>query len=77
MYRHGGGEMDKKKNAYRVLVGKRDGKRPVGRFRHRWEGNIKKDLREIGWDGVDWIFLARNRDHWGFFMTAVKNLQVS
>jgi hypothetical protein len=47
-----------KRNAYRMLVGKPEGKRPLGRPRHRWVDNIKMDLREIGWDGMDWIDLA-------------------
>jgi hypothetical protein len=51
-----------KMNAYRILVGKPEGKRPLGRPRCRWVGNIKMDLREIGWDGVDWIDLAQDRD---------------
>jgi hypothetical protein len=46
-----------KRNAYRILVGKPEGKIPLGGPRHRWVDNIKKDLREIGWDGVDWIGL--------------------
>jgi hypothetical protein len=45
------------RNAYRILVGNPDGKRPLGRPRHRWVNNIKMDLREIGWDGMDWIGL--------------------
>jgi hypothetical protein len=45
-----------KRNAYRMLVGKPEGKRPLGRPRHRWMDNIKMDLREIGWDGMDWIW---------------------
>jgi hypothetical protein len=47
-----------KRNAYRILVGKPKGKRPLGRPRRRWVDNIKMDLREIGWDGIDWIDLA-------------------
>jgi hypothetical protein len=49
-------------NAYGILVGKLEGKRPLGRPRHRWVDNIKIDLREIGWNGVDWIDLAQARD---------------
>jgi hypothetical protein len=47
-----------KRNAYRISVGKPEGKRPLGRPRRRWVGSIKMDLREIGWDGVDWIDMA-------------------
>jgi hypothetical protein len=53
-----------KRNACRILVGKPEGKRPLGRTRRRWVDNIKMDLREIGWDGVYWIDLAQNRDQW-------------
>jgi hypothetical protein len=52
--------MREKRNAYRVLVGKPEGKRPLGRHRHRWDDNIKLDLREIGWGGMDWIDLAEH-----------------
>jgi hypothetical protein len=52
----------KKKNAYRMLVGKSEGKRPLGRPRHRWMENIIMNLREIGWDGMDWIDVAQDRD---------------
>jgi hypothetical protein len=52
----------KKRNAYRILVGKPQGKRPLGRRRHRWVDNIKMDLREIEWNGMDWIDLAQDRD---------------
>jgi hypothetical protein len=65
---------ENKKNACRILVGKPDAKRPLGRPRHSWEGNIKMIFREIRWDGVDWILLAQDKDHWGAFMTTVKNL---
>jgi hypothetical protein len=51
-----------KRNAYRKLVGMPEGKRPLGRSRRRWVDNIKMGLREIGWDGMDWIDLAQNRD---------------
>jgi len=59
-----------------ILVGKSEGKRPLGRRRHRWEDNIKMDLREIGWEAVDWMHLAQDRNHWGDLLNAVKNLQV-
>jgi hypothetical protein len=51
-----------KRNAYRVLVGKPEGKRPLRRPRRRWDDNIKVDLRDTGWDGVDWIDMAQDRD---------------
>jgi hypothetical protein len=51
-----------KRNAYRILVGKPEGKRPLGRPRRRWVDNIKIDLREIGWDGVDWMDMVQDRD---------------
>jgi hypothetical protein len=50
--------------AYRILVGKPEGKRPLGRSRHRWMDNIKMDLRDIGWSSMDWINLAQDRDKW-------------
>jgi hypothetical protein len=56
--------MGEKRNAYRILVGKPEGKRRLGRPRRRWVGNIKMDLREIGWNGMDWIDLAQDRDQW-------------
>jgi hypothetical protein len=68
--------MGAKKNAYRILVGKPEGKRPLGRPRSRWEDNIKMDLREIGWGGVDRIHLAQDRDQWRAFVSAVINLRV-
>jgi hypothetical protein len=52
------------RSAYRVLVGKAEGRRPLGRPRHRWEDNIKTDLRELGCGCVDWIGLAQDRDRW-------------
>jgi hypothetical protein len=56
--------MGEKRHAYRLLVGKPEGKRPLGRPRRRWVDNIKMDLLEIGWGGVDWIGLAQDRDEW-------------
>jgi hypothetical protein len=53
-----------KRNAYRILVGKPEGKRPLGRLRRRWEDNIKMDLRDIGYCVMDWIDLAQDRNHW-------------
>jgi hypothetical protein len=64
--------MEEKRNAYRLLVGKPDRKRPLGRQRRRWVDSIRMDLGEIGWCGVDWIGLAQDRDKW----RAVMNLGV-
>jgi hypothetical protein len=78
-----GGEMGRacstngeKRNAYRILVGNPEGKRPLGRLRRRWVGNIKMNLREIGWDGGDWIDLAQDRDQWRAVVNAVMDLRV-
>jgi len=60
---------------YRVLVGKPDGKGPLGRPRHRWEGNIKMDIQEMGYGGMDWMELAQNRDRWRKLVNAVMNLR--
>jgi hypothetical protein len=65
-----------RRNAYRILVGKPEGKRPLGRPRRRWVDNIKMDLREVGLDGRDWIDLAQDRDRWRAHVNAVMNLQV-
>jgi hypothetical protein len=56
--------MGENRTAYRILAGMPEGKRPLGRPRRRWVDNIKIDLREIGWDGVDWIGMAQDRDQW-------------
>jgi hypothetical protein len=68
--------MGEGRNAFRILVGKPEGKRPLGRPRRRWMGNIKIDLREIGWDGMDWIDLAQDRDQWRALVNTVMNLRV-
>jgi hypothetical protein len=63
------------RNVYRVLMGKPEGKRPLGRPRRRWEGGIRMDLREIGWGSVDWIQLAQDRDWWRALVNTVTNLR--
>jgi hypothetical protein len=68
--------MVKEKKVYKVLVGKPEGKRPLGRPRRRWEDEIRMDLREIGLEGVDWIRLAQDRDRWWAVVSAVMNLLV-
>jgi hypothetical protein len=68
--------MGGKMNAYRILVGKPEGKRPLGRSGRRWVDNIKMDLREIGWDGVDWIDMAQDGDQWRALVNTVLNLWV-
>jgi hypothetical protein len=68
--------MSKIRNAYRILVGKPEGRRPLGRPRRRWMDNIKMDLREIGCDGGDWIDLARDKDQWRALMNTVINFRV-
>jgi hypothetical protein len=68
--------MGEKRNAYRILVINPEGKRPLGRQRRRWVDNIKMNLREIGWDGMDWIDLVQNRDKWRALVNAVMNLRV-
>jgi hypothetical protein len=65
-----------KRNAYRILVGKPEGRRPLGRPKHRWVDSIKIDRREMGWDGMNWINLAVVRDQWRALVNTVMNLQV-
>jgi len=65
--------MGERRVVYRVLVGKPEGKRPLGIPRRRWEDNIKLDLQEVGCGGMDWIELAQDRDRWRTFMNAVMN----
>jgi hypothetical protein len=67
--------MGEKRVTYRILVGRPEGRRPLGRPRLRWEDNIKIDLQEVGWD-MDWIELARDRDWWWALVNAVMNLRV-
>jgi hypothetical protein len=67
---------EEKKNARRILVGKPEGKRRLGRPRRRWVDSIKIDLREIGWDGMDWIYLDQDRDQRRALVNTVMNLRV-
>ncbi|KAJ4446942.1 hypothetical protein ANN_13644 [Periplaneta americana] len=67
--------MGESRNAYRVLVGRPERKRPLGRPRRRWEDNIKMDLREVGYDDRDWINLAQDRDQWQAYVRAAMNLR--
>ena len=68
--------MEQTRNAYRVLVGKPEGKIPLGRLRRRWEDNIKMDLREVGCDPGDWINFAQGRNQWRAYIRALMNLWV-
>jgi hypothetical protein len=67
--------MGEKRNVYRILVGKPEEKRPLGRPIRRWVDNIKMDLREMGWDGMDWIDLAQDRDRWMALVNTVMRLR--
>jgi hypothetical protein len=73
---HAWGRGGEGRGAYRVLVGRPEGKRPLGISRHRWEDNTKMDLREIGIDGANWIRLAQDRVQWRAFVNTVMNLRV-
>jgi len=66
--------MGDRRSIYRVLVGKPEGKRPLGRPRHRWEDNIKMYLQAVGCGGMDWIMLAQDRDRWWAVVNAVMNI---
>jgi hypothetical protein len=68
--------MDATRKAYRILMGKLEGKRPLGRPRRRWVDNIKIDLREIEWDGMNWVELAQDRDRWRSLVNTVMSLRV-
>jgi hypothetical protein len=67
--------MGEKRGAYRILVGRREGRRPLGRPRSRWQDNIKVDLQDVGWS-MDWIELAQDRYRWGAVVNAVMNFRV-
>jgi hypothetical protein len=64
--------MGEKRNAYRLLVGKPEGKRPLGRRRRRWVDNISMELGEVGWRDVDWIGLAQDRNRWRALVNSMK-----
>jgi hypothetical protein len=68
--------MGEERKVYKVLVGKPEGRRPLGRPRHRWEDGVRMDLREIGLERVVWIRLAQDRDRWRAVVSAVMNLRV-
>jgi len=68
--------MGLRRGTYRILVGKPEGKRSLGRPRRRWDDIIRTDLQEVGWVGMDWIDLAQDRDRWLAFVNAVMNFRV-
>jgi hypothetical protein len=68
--------MGETRNVYRILVRKPEGTRSLGRPRRKWVDNIKMDLREIGWDGMDWIELAEDRNQWRALVNTEMNLRV-
>jgi hypothetical protein len=68
--------MGERRDVYRVLVGKPEGKRPHGRSRRRWEDNSNMDIQELGWGSMDWIELTQDRDRWRALVNAVMNLRV-
>jgi hypothetical protein len=68
--------MGEKRSAYRLLVGKSEGRRPLGRPRRRWLDNIRMDLVEMGWSDVDWIGLPQDRDRWRALVNSVLNLRI-
>jgi hypothetical protein len=68
--------MGEKRNEYRLLVGNPEGKRPLGRPRRRWVDYIRMDLGEVGWDDVDWVGLAQDRNRWRALVNSVLNFWV-
>ena len=69
--------MGERRGVFRVLVGKLEGKRPLGRSKRRWKDNIKMDLQEVVCGGMDWIGMAQDMDRWRALLNAVMNLRVS
>jgi hypothetical protein len=68
--------MGERRGAYWILVGRPEGRRPLGRPKRRWEDNIKMDLQEVGWNGVAWFDMTQDRDRWRAVVSAVMNLRV-
>jgi hypothetical protein len=68
--------MGEMRNAYKILVGNPEGKRPFARSRHGWEDNIRMYVREIGWEGLNWMHLAQGMDQWQALVNTVMNLRV-
>jgi hypothetical protein len=68
--------MGEKRCIYRILAGRPEGRRPIGRHRRKWEDNIKMNLEEVGCGGMDWIELAHDRDRWRALVNSVMNLWV-
>jgi len=69
--------MEEMRNVYKILVGRPEGMRSLSIHRHRFEDNIRMDLKEVGWKGVDWIHLAQDKDQWQALVTTVMNLRLS
>jgi hypothetical protein len=69
--------MGEGRGAYRILVGRPEGRRPLGTPRHRWEDNIKMNLQEVAWWGMDWIDMAQDSNRWWALVNVVMNLRVS
>jgi hypothetical protein len=69
--------MGEGRGAYRIFVGRSEGRRSLGRPRRRWDDNIKMDLQEVGWEGMDWIDMAQDRDRWRALVCVVMKLRVS
>jgi ribosome biogenesis protein Nip4 len=70
------GALGEVRGTYNILVGRPEGRKPLGRLRHRWEDNIEMELREIGFGVVDWIHLAQDRDRWRSLVNTVMSLRV-